>query len=107
MFIKATRNMDKISFFTNSDWKFHVTRTFSVIDQLSAVDKELFHCDLRKLEWKKYYLNQWRGLKYYILKEKLDSKAGHRRYNLLWSLHFGLVTMLALTFTYFISRLIF
>lgn len=42
-------------------------------DKLTKKDDELFDFDLRKLDWKDYFYHHIRGLRVYLMGDKLDT----------------------------------
>ncbi|KAJ8674565.1 hypothetical protein QAD02_005827, partial [Eretmocerus hayati] len=83
VFFKVHKHLNKIDYWGNGDWRIHMSNTLSVMDRLNDVDKELFYCDIRDLDWHEWVVYMWRGLRLYILKENLSSRDGVHRYLLL------------------------
>lgn len=101
IFFRVTKQMDKIIYFSNGDWKIHCPETMRVVDRMNYHDKELFYCDIRSLNWTEYIFTLWRGMRLFILQEDLDSKAGRRKYVQLWYMHYGLLTICFATICYY------
>lgn len=72
--------------------------TQKVIDQLNSKDKEIFYCDMRPNEfsWEKYTIILWRGVRQYIMKEKLNEKISFWTYIRLCIVHYGFILVLIL-----------
>lgn len=62
-----------ISYFSTKQWKFDDTNTVKLCDKLSKKDGELFDFDLRKLDWKEYFYHHIRGLRVYLIHDKMDT----------------------------------
>ncbi|XP_001601438.3 fatty acyl-CoA reductase 1-like [Nasonia vitripennis] len=104
IFFRVTRQMDKIMYFSNGNWRIHCPETMRVVDRMNYDDKELFYCDIRSLSWAQYVFVMWRGMKRFILKEDLDSKAGRRKYVQLWYMHYGLLTIIFVALGYYAMK---
>lgn len=81
-------------------------KTLAVMDQMNAVDKELFYCDIRELCYEDQTVVTWRGLKRYILKEEIVNEDARRRYYVLWCLHHGFIVLSILGIAYMLFSLI-
>ena len=62
-----------ISYFSTKQWKFIDSNTRGLCEKLSSKDAELFDFDLAKLDWKEYFYHHIRGLRVYLLNDKLDT----------------------------------
>ncbi|KAJ8664288.1 hypothetical protein QAD02_005950 [Eretmocerus hayati] len=58
---KIQKHMDKIDYWGNGNWRIHIRNSLRVIDQLNSTDRELFFCDLRKIDWDEFTLCAWKG----------------------------------------------
>ena len=105
--MKATHYLDKIDYYGNGAWQIYVPESLKVIDRLNPLDREIFYCDIRDIDWECYCFIIWRGLRYYILKEDInDKKSSIRRYRLLCCMHYGTIAIFCLVVYYYLSRLI-
>ncbi|KAJ8664214.1 hypothetical protein QAD02_005251 [Eretmocerus hayati] len=95
------KHIDKANYFLNGDWRIHIGNSLQVISELNSRDRELFFCDIRAINWVEWTIYMWRGMKLFILKESLSSRAGEYRYNLLWKVYYGLIATVTMLFIYF------
>lgn len=70
---KIHKFSEVISYFSTKEWKFIDSNTRNLCNKLSDKDKELFDFDLSKLDWKEYFYHHIRGLRVYLVQDKLDT----------------------------------
>lgn len=71
--VHLTRKMhqafDMLVYFTTRQWKFDVSNTLGLIDEMSPTDRKEFCFDMRELEWNDYLKDFYFGVRRYLLKE--------------------------------------
>ncbi|XP_015591171.1 fatty acyl-CoA reductase 1 [Cephus cinctus] len=72
-YFKVNKYYNVIYYFWNREWKISVKEMSKTWDQMSPVDRELFYCDLRDLDWSEWSTNFWPGLRVHSLKDPLDT----------------------------------
>ncbi|KAF4518580.1 hypothetical protein B566_EDAN012407 [Ephemera danica] len=79
-----------LAFFCTRQWNFDDTNVQKLIARMSSHDRELFPCDLAKLDWKTYLEVYYMGVRRYLIKDD-DSTvpAALKRYQRLYYLHRG------------------
>ncbi|XP_054161213.1 putative fatty acyl-CoA reductase CG5065 [Oppia nitens] len=109
------RSVRALEWFTTHEWNFTNNNILMLIDQLKGIDRQIFHFDVRAVNWSTYWGDYVLGTRQYILKED-NSTLPEARHNLnkLYYLNklFGVLFLLCLwqTFSFgipFISRKLF
>ncbi|KAJ8673988.1 hypothetical protein QAD02_005250 [Eretmocerus hayati] len=101
VFWKVNKHLDKVDYWGNGNWRIHMSNTLDVMDRLNDVDKDLFYCDIRNLDWREWSIYMWRGMRLYLLKEDFASKKGAHRYYLLMFVYYGIP---AAIFLYYVAK---
>ncbi|XP_044763241.1 fatty acyl-CoA reductase wat-like [Coccinella septempunctata] len=104
MMLKIYKKIHKFSavlaYFTTRNFKFQSNRVKNMLDNnMTATDKQIFFCDLRELDWEKFFQVYLKGLRIYLLQDDLSSLD---RALVMWGrfriLHWTLKTVCALLF---------
>jgi len=69
--------------FTTNEWFFSVDNTAEMQRFCSPEELEIFHLDVTKIEWFKYFLNFGWGLQKFVLKEQIEPPSHAKHMNLL------------------------
>ena len=68
--IEKTEGLESVmNFFINGDWHYENKKIFGVLDKLSAEERTIFNCDVRKINWPDYIVNYIKGLSIWALSE--------------------------------------
>lgn len=70
---KIHKYTNVISYFSTQNWTFQVDNMHRLCDRMSPQDKELFFCDLKKLNWSEFFINYCKGIRLYIIKDPDDT----------------------------------
>ncbi len=70
---KIHKFSEVISYFSTKQWKFVDSNTRELVGKLSPKDQEIFDFDLAKLNWKEYFYHHIRGLRVYLVHDKMDT----------------------------------
>lgn len=84
--MKAYRKIHKfcyvISYFSTKTWEFKSERMRAICDEMSKEDKEIFFCDLRKLDWEEYFKEYIKGIRLHLLRDPISTlDAARARWN--------------------------
>ena len=84
--LKAYRKIHKfshvISYFCTQQWKFDNRNVLALWKRTSLVDRKKFCFNLENLDWAQYFYHHVRGVRYYILKDPLDTiEKGRVKFN--------------------------
>lgn len=73
--MKAYKKIHKfcnvIAYFSTRHWEFRSERIKAICEDMSKEDKEIFFCDLRKIDWDEYFKEYIKGIRLYLLKDPL------------------------------------
>lgn len=72
--------MGFLSYFTTNEWKFHVENMFTLMEQMSAEDRQTFNFDVRSIDWPSYIETYTLGTRQYILKDNPSTLPTARRH---------------------------
>lgn len=85
----VTMSNSGLTYFALREWKIDITEMTGAVDRMSTIDRELFFCDLRQLDWHDYFLDYWKGLRVYGLKDPLSTvPAAERKLRIITPLHY-------------------
>lgn len=69
-------------------YKIHTTNCLEICDRMADADKEIFFCDVRKIDWEEYVGVLWRGLRVYCLKESMNNlEEARKKHRKLYIIH--------------------
>lgn len=75
--VKAYKKIHKfcnvIAYFSTRHWEFRSERVRAICEDMSKEDKELFFCDLRKIDWDEYFKEYIKGIRLYLLQDPLET----------------------------------
>ncbi|XP_058802021.1 fatty acyl-CoA reductase 1-like [Phymastichus coffea] len=108
LFWFGTKNLDKIDYFGNGNWKIHPCRTMELYDSLNETDQAIFDFDIRKVDWPVTVITYARGGRLHILKEPLDNrKKALKHYHRMRHIHYAVIGIVTLMAIYLATRLLF
>ncbi|XP_063924899.1 fatty acyl-CoA reductase wat-like [Zophobas morio] len=100
-----------ISYFTTQDWIFKSQRIRRMLEKMTDEDQQIFFCNLKKLDWHKFFESYLLGIRVYLIQDPLDTlKDAQVRWKKLYWLHMSvkvLVGYLLLRFFLWIISAIF
>uniref|UniRef100_T1I694 Fatty acyl-CoA reductase n=1 Tax=Rhodnius prolixus TaxID=13249 RepID=T1I694_RHOPR len=78
-------------FFALHEWKFQCNNQKSLTEDLSPIDRVVFHTDISKLQWDEYIKIYLLGIRKYVLKDSIDTlpSAMKKLNRLLWLQRLG------------------
>ena len=77
---KIHKFMGVISYFSSQQWNFKNDASQRLVEKLNEVDKKKFDFDLKNLDWNDFLYYHVRGLRYFILKDPMETLDAGRRY---------------------------
>ncbi|EFA05024.1 fatty acyl-CoA reductase wat [Tribolium castaneum] len=85
-----------ISYFSTRTWIFQSSNVQKMIERMSEADQKIFFCDLKKLDWNKFFATYLRGIRIYLLQDPIETlEEAHIRWNRLYWLHQGVKALVA------------
>ncbi|RWS22854.1 putative fatty acyl-CoA reductase-like protein, partial [Leptotrombidium deliense] len=66
---KVHRAINALEYFTTNEWTFRNDNFLELFNEVNANDKEIFHCDLRNIDWQTYMECYILGVRKFLLKE--------------------------------------
>lgn len=107
MYKKLDKFSNVISYFAMREWNFKNDNTQALWKKLSPVDRELFDFNMNNLDWDAYYHTYLRGIRYYLVKDPMETiPQGRAKFLKLKILHYSVITIV-LILIYFLLRLLF
>lgn len=90
--LKAYRKINKFSnviqYFSTRQWNFRNDNVVKLWQKMNAVDREIFHFDMKNFDWDQYFYLHMRGIRVYLLHDPLDTmEYSIVRYRKLYWLH--------------------
>ncbi|XP_017889314.1 fatty acyl-CoA reductase wat-like [Ceratina calcarata] len=77
MLLDAYRKIHKfshvISFFCTNQWSFRDNNVVKLWERMNPADQEIFHFNIKALDWEDYFLVHIKGLRVYMLKDPMDT----------------------------------
>ncbi|KAG5876419.1 hypothetical protein JTB14_032620 [Gonioctena quinquepunctata] len=97
--------------FARTEWIYQSDNILNFINKMSDEDKELFFCDLRKVDWNLFFWYYPRGMRTYLVGEPSDNLQGARvkAKRLYWIHQFTkiiIISLLLLLLWFLTSRII-
>lgn len=75
--LKAYRKIHKfstvISYFSTQSWTFKRDNVMKLYNAMSDDDNKIFFCDIRKIDWHKYFKTYIKGVRVYLSGDSLDT----------------------------------
>ena len=65
--------MDVLNYFTTKEWQFSNERVNALIDKMSKRDREIFLCDMKEINWDKFFQTYIKGIRIYLIKDPMDT----------------------------------
>ncbi|XP_001601550.5 fatty acyl-CoA reductase 1 isoform X2 [Nasonia vitripennis] len=65
-------DMCRLHRFSSGNWRIRMPEMLKACERLNPRDRELFPCDVRRLDWDDYFLTFWRGIRVNVLKESYE-----------------------------------
>ncbi|KAK2575590.1 hypothetical protein KPH14_011299 [Odynerus spinipes] len=82
MLLRIEKHRSELLYFMVNNWTIKVDEMVKIWERMNTTDHELFFCDLRELDWERYCIIYWRGLRVYLLKDPMDNLEEAKRTNL-------------------------
>ncbi|XP_053687064.1 fatty acyl-CoA reductase wat-like [Sabethes cyaneus] len=73
LYRKVHKFSEVLSFFTNNEWDFRNDHYHTVIGHMTEDDHRYFPCDVKKIDWTEFLVNNLKGIRLYIMKESWDT----------------------------------
>lgn len=103
--LKVDKHRESLMYFITNSWNIKMQHMIRIWDRLNSTDKELFFCDLRKLDWDEYLCSYWRGIRVYLLKDPMETiDKGAYKHNLLTFFHYSCAFVLSLLVGYVLFK---
>lgn len=67
-----------IAYFSLRSWAFKSENLHKLISKMSLKDQEIFFCDLRKLDWEDYFVDYFKGIRFYLIKDPEETLVAAR-----------------------------
>lgn len=77
---------DQNVYFTSNVWRWKSDNVWKIWNEMSKEDKELFEFDLASIDFKEHLLVCKLGIRYFFLKEKMESLPAALKKNNKWVL---------------------
>ncbi|KAG5878050.1 hypothetical protein JTB14_021203 [Gonioctena quinquepunctata] len=77
--LKIYNNSSQLKFFTVGEWTYQSVNILNLTEKMADKDKELFFCNLRKLDWDEYLWYYPRGIRTYLVRESFDNVQDARK----------------------------
>ncbi|XP_025602191.2 fatty acyl-CoA reductase wat-like [Athalia rosae] len=88
IFLKGSKLMSVVSYFTLNDWDFRNHRTQNLWDRLKPEDKEIFPFSMRELNWPIYIKDYCYGIRRYLARDGDETiPQARRRQTVLYIIH--------------------
>ncbi|XP_050307212.1 fatty acyl-CoA reductase 1-like [Anthonomus grandis grandis] len=79
--VKKFHNIQEpYEFFTVTDFFIHTEKANKLLKKITFRDRELFNCDIATVNWESYFVKYPRGLRFYILKESMETLPAGKRH---------------------------
>ncbi|XP_050300282.1 fatty acyl-CoA reductase wat-like [Anthonomus grandis grandis] len=78
---KLNTFQDAYIFFLTTEFLMDTRNTANLLKKMSCKDKKLFNFDVKTLDWESYFTEYVKGLRFYLLKESIDTLPEGRRHN--------------------------
>lgn len=75
LYKKVHKFSEVLRFFTNNEWDFRNEHFHKVISHMTEDDRKFFPCEVDQIDWKEFLLQNVKGLRMYVMKEKWDNLA--------------------------------
>lgn len=66
---KVHRTINALEYFTTNEWTFRNENQLLLSEQMNAIDRKKFCCDIRQVSWPEYMEIYILGVRQYLLKE--------------------------------------
>lgn len=70
---KIHRFTNVISYFATREWEFRSYKMKDVYKNMSKEDKEIFFCELERLDWDEYFKEYLKGIRVHLMQDPLDT----------------------------------
>ena len=79
LYDKVYRTSKCTEFYTCGEWIFHTENMITLTEAMSEVDRQVFQCDVRLIDWPNYLHAYALGIRQFILKEDSSTLSLARR----------------------------